>query len=80
MDELVGSSVFNKIDMRFGYLQIHVKDKYIYKNDFRTRYGHYEYLVTPFRVTNAPGVFMEYMNRIFHRIWTNLWLFSLIIF
>lgn len=32
---------------------------------FRTRYGHYEYVVMPFGVTNAPGVFMEYMNRIF---------------
>ena len=36
------------------------------KTAFRTRYGHYEYLVMPFGVTNAPGVFMEYMNRIFH--------------
>ena len=36
------------------------------KTAFRTRYGHYEYSVMPFGVTNAPGVFMEYMNRIFH--------------
>ena len=36
------------------------------KTAFRTRYGHYEYTVMPFGVTNAPGVFMEYMNRIFH--------------
>jgi len=36
------------------------------KTAFRTRYGHYEYKVMPFDVTNAPGVFMEYMNRIFH--------------
>jgi len=35
------------------------------KTTFRTRYGHYEYTVMPFGVTNAPGVFMEYMNRIF---------------
>lgn len=33
---------------------------------FRTRYGHYEYLVIPFGVSNAPGVFMEYMNMIYH--------------
>jgi len=43
-----------------------VKDEDIQKTTFRTRYGHYEYLVMPFGVTNAPGVFMEYMNRIFH--------------
>ena len=39
---------------------------YMQKTAFRTRYGHYEYKVMPFGVTNAPGVFMEYMNRIFH--------------
>jgi len=32
---------------------------------FRSRYGHYEYVVMPFGVTNAPVVFMDYMNRIF---------------
>ena len=36
------------------------------KTAFRTRYGYYEYLVMPYGVTNAPGVFMDYMNRIFH--------------
>jgi len=36
------------------------------KTTFRTRYGHYGYTVMPFGVTNAPGIFMEYMNRIFH--------------
>lgn len=36
------------------------------KTAFRTRYGHYEYTVMPFGVSNAPGVFMEYMNKIFH--------------
>src|SRR4051812_27610824 len=52
--------------MRYGYHQIRVTDDDIQKNAFRTRYGHYEYSVMPFGVTNAPGVFMEYMNRIFH--------------
>src|ERR1051325_13595 len=53
--------------MRFsGYHQIRVKTEDIQKTAFRTRYGHYEYFVMPFGVTNAPGVFMEYMNRIFH--------------
>ena len=43
-----------------------MKPEDVPKTAFRTRYGHYEYLVMPFGVTNAPGVFMDYMNRIFH--------------
>jgi len=43
-----------------------VKSEDTLKTAFRTCYGHYEYLVMPFGVTNAPGVFMDYMNRVFH--------------
>ncbi|XP_027368244.1 uncharacterized protein LOC113874217 [Abrus precatorius] len=50
-----------------GQEQIKVKDANVPKTAFRTRYGHYEYLVMPFGVTNAPAVFMDYMNRIFHK-------------
>jgi hypothetical protein len=66
MDQLVGARVFSKIDLRLGYHQIKVKDEDMQKTAFRTRFGHYEYKVMPFCVSNPPGVFMEYMNRIFH--------------
>jgi len=66
MDQLVGAEVFSKIDLRSGYHHIRVKAEDISKSVFRMRYGHYEYSVMPFEVSNALGVFMEYINRIFH--------------
>ncbi|GJZ71326.1 putative reverse transcriptase domain-containing protein [Tanacetum coccineum] len=63
-DQLQGSSVYLKIDLRSGYHQLRVRDEDVPKIAFRTRYRHYEFQVMLFGLTNTPVVFMDLMNRV----------------
>ena len=64
-DQLKGALVYSKIDLCTGYHQLRVKEAYIPKTTFRTRYGHFEFKVMPFRLTNAPMAFIDLMHWVF---------------
>jgi hypothetical protein len=66
-DQLKDSRILSKINLKSGYHQVRIKEEYINKTSFGTRYGHYEFTVVPFGLSNAPTIFMFLMNGVFQK-------------
>ena len=64
-DQLQGASWFSKIDLRYGYHEVRVREEDVKKNVFCTHYGHYKLVVMPFGLTNVHVVFTDLMNQVY---------------
>ena len=64
-DQLREALVYSKIDLHTNYHQLIVREVDIPKTAFRTRYGHFEFIMMTFGLTNAPTAFMDLMHRVF---------------
>ena len=66
-DQVGGAKIFLKIDLLYRYHQVRIRDEYIPRTTFHTRYEQYEFVVMMFGLTNAPANFMCMMNNIFSK-------------
>lgn len=83
LDGLSDLVVFSKIDLQFGFHQIHIKEGNESKIAFQARFGHYHFLVMPFGLTNAPATFQLLMTSILKTYlgkFAEVWIDNILIF